>query len=117
MALIPLIGEDGKETTDENGNIILIGPNGDPKNQHELEPIILDNGNILVNEENKPILGLDGVLLINSEGNLIIGPDELLFNNDQKKMEGTIGIVAKDSKGNPIKINNNNKKIKDKEKI
>ena len=111
MALIPLIGEDGKETTDENGNIILIGPNGDPKNQHELEPIILDNGNILVNEENKPILGLDGVLLINSEGNLIVGPDELLFNNDQKKMEGTIGIVAKDSKGNPIKINNNNNKI------
>ena len=118
MEIMPFIGEDGKEMTDENGNIILIGPNGQSKTQDELEPIILDNDKLLVNEENKPVLGLDGVALINIEGNLIAGPDEL-FDNDNKKIEGIIGFVAKDSEGNPIKnnisdnnndsMNNNNK--------
>ena len=42
MKLIPLIGEDGKEELDENGNIILIGPDGQPKSQEELEPILLE---------------------------------------------------------------------------
>ena len=113
MELIPLIGEDGKEMIDENGNIILIGPDGQPKTQDELEPIILENDKLLVNEENKPILGLDGVPLINMEGNLIAGPDEL-FDNDNKKIEGIIGLVEKDGEGNPIKVNikdNNNDKI------
>ena len=43
MVLIPNIGEDGKEELDENGNIILIAPDGKPKTQDELEPILLDN--------------------------------------------------------------------------
>ena len=116
IELLPLIDEDGKEVIDDNGNIVLIGPNGDPKSQDELEPILINNDSILVNEENKPFLGLDGSPLINNEGNPITGPDELL-DKDNKKIKGIIGYIAKDNKGNPIKINikENNKKneIKD----
>ena len=114
MELIPLIGEDEKEIIDENGNILLIGPDGQSKNQDDLEPIILDDDKILVNEENKPILGLDGVPLINIDGNPITGPNELL-DNENKKVQGVVGYVAKDSKGNPIKINikDKNNKIND----
>ena len=104
IELLPLLDEEGKEVIDENGNIVLIGPNGEPKSQDELEPILLDNNAILVNEQNKPFLGLDGIPLINSEGEPIIGTDELL-DNDNKKIDNKIGFVAKDSKGNPIKIN------------
>ena len=64
MDLIPLIGEDGKEVIDNNGNVVLIGPDGQPKTQDELEPIILDDDKPLVNEENKSFLGLCGVPLI-----------------------------------------------------
>ena len=106
MELIPLIGEDGKEVIDENGNILLIGPDGKPKSQDDLEPILLDNEIPLVNEENKPFLGLFGVPLINSEGNPIIGPGEL-YDNENKRVEGILGFVAKDKKGNPIKYNIN----------
>ena len=111
IELLPLIDEDGKEVIDDNGNIVLIGPNGDPKSQDELEPILVNNDSILVNEENKPFLGLDGSPLINNEGNPITGPDELL-DKDNKKIKGIIGYIAKDNKGNPIKINikENNKK-------
>ena len=130
MELIPLIGEDGKEAIDENGNIILIGPDGQPKSQEELEPILLDNDKPLVNEENKPFLGLLGVPLINGEGNPIIGPGEL-YDNENKIVEGILGIVAKDKDGNPIKVeindindtnsiednNDNNNKIKENEII
>ena len=116
IELLPLIDEDGKEVIDDNGNIVLIGPNGDPKSQDELEPILINNDSILVNEENKPFLGLDGSPLINNEGNPITGPDEL-SDKDNKKIKGIIGYIAKDNKGNPIKINikENNKKneIKD----
>ena len=116
IELLPLIDEDGKEVIDDNGNIVLIGPNGDPKSQDELEPILINNDSILVNEENKPFLGLDGSPLINNEGNPITGPDELL-DKDNKKIKGIIGYIAKDNKANPIKINikENNKKneIKD----
>ena len=116
IELLPLIDEDGKEVIDDNGNIVLIGPNGDPKSQDELEPILVNNDSILVNEENKPFLGLDGSPLINNEGNPITGPDELL-DKDNKKIKGIIGYIAKDNKGNPIKVNikENNKKneIKD----
>ncbi len=113
IELLPLIDEDGKEVIDDNGNIVLIGPNGDPKSQDELEPILINNDSILVNEENKPFLGLDGSPLINNEGNPITGPDELL-DKDNKKIKGIIGYIAKDNKGNPIKINieENNKKNK-----
>ena len=111
IELLPLIDEDGKEVIDDNGNIVLIGQNGDPKSQDELEPILVNNDSILVNEENKPFLGLDGSPLINNEGNPITGPDELL-DKDNKKIKGIIGYIAKDNKGNPIKINinENNKK-------
>ena len=116
IELLPLIDEDGKEVIDDNGNIVLIGPNGDPKSQDELEPILINNDSILVNEENKPFLVLDGSPLINNEGNPITGPDELM-DKDNKKIKGIIGYIAKDNKGNPIKINikENNKKneIKD----
>ena len=116
IELLPLIDEDGKEVIDDNGNIVLIGPNGDPKSQDELERILVNNDSILVNEENKPFLGLDGSPLINNEGNPITGPDELM-DKDNKKIKGIIGYIAKDNKGNPIKINikENNKKneIKD----
>ena len=103
MELIPLIGENGKEVIDDNGNIILIGPDGKPKSQDELEPIILDNDKPLVNEDNKPFLGLNGVPLINGEGNPILGPGEL-YDNDNNKVEGQLGLVAKDKMGNPIKV-------------
>ena len=117
MELLPLIGEDRKEVIDENGNILLIGPDGQSKNQDDLEPIILDDEKILVNKDNKPILGLDGVPLINTDGNFITGPNELLDNNN-KKVQGIIGFVARDNKGNPIKINikDKNNKTKDKNK-
>ena len=115
MELIPLIDKNRKEVIDDEGNIILIGPNGEPKNQNELENIIINDELLLVDEENKPFLGFNGIPLINSEGNPIVGPDEL-FDKDNKKIEGIIGYVAKDSKGNPIKINineeNNKEKIK-----
>ena len=104
IELIPLIDEEGKEVIDDNGNIVLIGPNGDPKSQDELEPIIINNDLILVNEENKPFLGLDGAPLINNEGNPITGPDEL-YDKDNKKIKGIIGFVTKDNNPNPPKIN------------
>ena len=119
MELIPLIDKNRKEVIDDEGNIILIGPNGEPKNQNELENIIINDELLLVDEDNKPFLGFNGVPLINSEGNPIVGPDEL-FDKDNKKIEGIIGYVAKDSKGNPIKINineeNNKEKIKNNSK-
>ena len=119
MELIPLIDKNRKEVIDDEGNIILIGPNGDPKNQNELENIIINDELLLIDEENKPFLGFNGIPLINSEGNPIVGPDEL-FDKDNKKIEGIIGYVAKDSKGNPIKINineeNNKEKIKNNSK-
>ena len=103
MELIPLIGEDGKEVIDNNGNIVLIGPDGQPKTQDELEPIILDDERPLVNEENKPFLGLCGVPLINGEGSPILGPSEL-YDKDNKIVRGSLGFVAKDNMGNPIKV-------------
>ena len=119
MELIPLIDKNRKEVIDDEGNIILIGPNGEPKNQNELENIIINDELLLVDEDNKPFLGFNGVPLINSEGNPIVGPDEL-FDKNNNKIEGIIGYVAKDSKGNPIKINineeNNKEKIKNNSK-
>ena len=119
MELIPLIGEDEKEVIDENGNIILIGPDKQPKSQEDLEPILLDNDIPLVNEENKPFLGLCGIPLINEEGSPVIGPGEL-YDNDNKVVKGVVGLIAKDNMGNPIKIsindfdndNDNNDEIK-----
>ena len=111
MELIPLIGEDGKEVIDENGNIILVGPDGEPKSQNELEPIILDNDKPLVSKENIPFLGLMGVPLINGEGNPVLGPGEL-YDNENKRVEGVLGLVAKDKNGNPIKVEQKKNDIK-----
>jgi hypothetical protein len=112
MDLMTLIGEDGKEVIDKNGNIMLIGPNGEHKNLEDLVPIILDNNKLLLNEENEPILGLSGVPLINIEGSFIAGPEELIEQN-YKKYNPIVGLIAKDKNGNPIKININNKDKKD----
>ena len=130
MKLIPLIGEDGKEELDENGNIILIGPDGKPKSQDELEPILLDNDKPLVNEENRPILGLNGIPLINDYGNFILGPGEL-YDRNNNLVKGVLGLLDKDNYGNPKKyldniqnieqpeeeINNNNEEINENNNI
>jgi len=96
MKLIPLIGEDGKEELDENGNIILIGPDGQSKSQDELEPILLDNDIPLVNEENRPFLGINGIPLINEYGNPILGPGEL-YDRNNKVVKGVLGILKPDN--------------------
>ena len=113
MKLIPLIGENSKEELNENGNIILIGPDGKQKYQKELRPIILDNNKPLVNEENKPLLSLCGFTLINDEGKPVIGMDELYDKGN--RIIGILGIVAKDKFGNPLKININDNVIENKQ--
>ena len=104
MEILPIIGEDGKEELDENGNIIFIGPDGQPKTQEDLEPIILDNDLPLVNEENKPFLGINGIIMVNRFGNPIIGPGEL-YDKDNKVVHGELGIFPTDKQGNLIKFN------------
>ena len=103
MDLIPLIGEEGNEVLDKKGNIMLIGPDGQPKTQDELEPILLDDDKPLVNEENRPILGINGVPLINGYGNPVLGPGELYDKNNQLVI-GVRGILPKDNFGNPVKV-------------
>ena len=103
MKLIPLIGEDGKEELDENGNIILIGPDGQPKSQDELEPILLDDDVPLVNEENRPFLGINGIPLINEYGNPILGPGEL-YDRNNKVVKGVLGILKPDNFENEQKM-------------
>ena len=121
MELIPLLNENGEEILDDNGNIVFIGPDGEPKTQDELEPVLLDNDIPLVNEKNKPILGINGIPIINGDGSTILGPGEL-YDKNNKVVNGIIGIIPKDNFGNPIKINfdeennenpinNNNEKI------
>ena len=105
MKIVPNIGEDGKEELDENGNIIFLGPDGQPKTQDDLEPIILDNDLPLVNEENKPFLGIDGIIMINRYGNPIVGPGEL-YDKDNQVVHGVLGMIPTDKNGNLIKINN-----------
>ena len=104
MEILPIIGEDGKEELDENGNIIFIGPDGQPKTQEDLEPIILDNDLPLVNEENKPFLGIDGIIMVNRYGIPIIGPGEL-YDKDNKVVHGELGIFPTDKQGNLVKFN------------
>ena len=106
MEIIPIIGKDGKEELDENGNIIFLGPDGEPKTQDDLEPIILDNDLPLVNNENKPFLGINGVALVNRYGNPIVGPGEL-YDKDNKVVHGELGILPTDKQGNLIKLNIN----------
>ena len=83
MELIPILGEDGKEELDENGNIILIGSDGQPKTQDEYEPILLDDDKPLVKDENRPFLDLNGVPLINGYGSPVLGPGELYDRNNR----------------------------------
>ena len=114
MEIIPIIGEDGKEALDENGNIIFYGPDGEPKTQDDLEPIILDNDLPLVNEENKPFLGINGVALVNKYGNPIVGPGEL-YDKDNKVVHGELGILPSDKNGHLIKLNINGNPIEEEE--
>jgi len=86
---------------DENGDIILMGPDGEPKTPNELEPILLDDNRPLVNDQNRPFLGLCGVPLINSEGYPVVGPGELYDKNESKAI-GSLGFIAKDNNGNPL---------------
>ena len=109
MEIIPILGENGKEEIDDNGNILFIGPDGQPKTQDDLDPIILDNDKPLVNEENKPFLGINGVIMVNKSGNPIVGPGEL-YDKNNKVVHGELGILPKDNQGNLIKINDNNEK-------
>jgi hypothetical protein len=110
MKLIPLIGENGKETIDKNGDLIIIGPDGQPKTQKQIKPILLDNNIPLITKENKQFLGLCGVALINEEGHPITSKHEL--NDKDNKVIGQLGFLAKDNLGNLIKFNNNNNNIK-----
>ena len=109
MKLIPAMGEDGKELVDTNGNVILIGPDGNPKSQDDLEPILLDDDTPLVNEENRPFIGFNGIPLINQFGEPILGPGEL-YDRDNKVVKGLVAIVPKDKYGNPMKKNLNEDK-------
>ena len=103
MEIMPVVGEDGKEELDENGNIIFIGPDGNPKTQDDLKVIILDNELPLVNEGNRPFLGINGVIMINKYGNPIVGPGEL-YDKDNQVVQGELGILPTDSQGNLIKL-------------
>ena len=106
MELVPFLGQDGKEQIDNNGNILFIGPDGSPKTQDDLQPIILDNDKPLVNEENKPFLGVDDVIMVNRFGNPILGPGEL-YDINNKVVKGELGILPKTTQGNLIKLNAN----------
>ena len=107
MELVPFLDQDGKEQLDNNGNILFIGPDGNPKTQDDLQPIILDNDKPLVNEENKPFLGVDDVIMVNRFGNPILGPGEL-YDINNKVVKGELGILPKTTQGNLIKLNVNN---------
>ena len=48
-----------------NLKVPVFGPDGNPKTQDDLQPMILDNGKPLVNEENRPFLGIDNVIMVN----------------------------------------------------
>ena len=104
MELVPYLDKDGKEQLDNNENILFIGPDGNPKTQDDLQPIILDNGKPLVNEENRPFLGIDNVIMVNRFGNPILGPGEL-YDVNNKVVKGELGILPKTNKGNLIKLN------------
>ena len=106
MELVPYLDKEGKEQLDDNGNILFIGPDGNPKTQDDLQPIILDNEKPLVNEENKPFLGIDNVIMVNRFGNPILGPGEL-YDINNKVVKGELGILPKTNKGNLIKMNVN----------
>ena len=86
---------------EENRDIILMGPDGEPKTSNELELILLDDNRPLVNEQNRPFLGLCGVALINREGYPVVGPGEL-YDKNEEKVIGSLGCLAKDNNGNPI---------------
>ena len=110
MELMPYLDREGKEQYDNNGNILFIGTDGNPKTQDDLQPIILDNEKPLVNEENKPFLGVDDVIIVNRFGNPILGPGEL-YDVNNKVVKGELGILPKTNKGNLIKLNLNEEPI------
>ena len=109
IEIYPSIGKNGYIETDDNGNIILISPDGQKITQNDLEPILLDNDKPLVNEENKPFLGINGVPFINESGKPFIGPGEL-YDKNNKVVKGILGIVTKENneKTKKIKTDENN---------
>ena len=101
MKIIPILDEEGNEQYDSNGNLIFKGPDGKPKTQEDLQPIILGNDKPLVNEENRPFLGIDDVIMVNRFGEPILGPGEL-YDINNKVVKGELGILPKNNKGNLI---------------
>ena len=112
--------ENKTNSLDKSSNIIYIDQNGNPIKTEDLKPIILDNQKPLVNEENKPFLGLNGLFMIDEDNNPICGPNEL-HNEQNKVIQGELGILPRDKKGNLItttipdkngRANNDNNKQK-----
>ena len=94
---------------DKSNNIMYIDQNGNPIKIEDLKPIILDNKKPLVNEENKPILGLNDMFMIDEENNSICGPNEL-YDEQNKVIQGELGILPRDKKGNLISTTISDKK-------
>ena len=103
--------ENKTNSLDKSSNIMYIDQNGNPIKIEDLKPIILDNKKPLVNEENKPFLGLNDMFMIDEDNNPICGPNEL-YNEQNKVIQGELGILPRDKKGNLIKTT-----IPDKNKI
>ncbi len=93
--------ENRTNSLDKSSNIMYIDQNGNPIKIEDLKPIILDNKKPLVNEENKPLLGLNGMFVIDEENNPICGPNEL-YDEQNKVIQGELGILPRDKKGNLI---------------
>ena len=99
-----------KGIKDNSKKIIYENQNDEVNYIKNLKPILLDNGNPLVNEENKPFLGINNMFFIDENENPIVGSRELYKNN--KVVKGELGIIPKNNKGNLIKINNKNENNK-----
>ena len=108
--LLGMAFKEYKEIKDNNKKIILKNQNDEINYIKNFKPILLDNGNPLVNEENMPFLGINNMFFIDENENPIVGSRELYKNN--KVVKGELGIIPKNNKGNLIKINNKNENNK-----
>ena len=108
--------ENKANSLDKSSNIMYIDQNGNPIKIEDLKPIMLDNKKPLVNEENKPLLGLNNMFMIDEENNPICGSNEL-YNEENNVIQGELGILPRDKKGNlisttiPDKNENENEKV------
>ena len=94
--------------------VIITGSDGQPKSL-ELRPIFLDNNKPLVNEENKPFLGINNFFFIDENENPIVGTNDIL-NENKQIVQGQLGILPRDKRGNISKIsllNDNTNENKD----